>query len=244
MSTRLSLFPAIDLIDGAPVRLIQGDYAQKTQYNIGLGEICTTFNTFSDGIHVVDLDGAKAGKVINIEAIQTIRKNTSGLIEVGGGVRSIEDVQMLFDSGVDRIILGTSALNDLPFVEQVFSLFGREKIVIGLDAKDGYIATHGWEETSSLKVSDCITNLLEKVDLKTIIFTDIATDGMLQGPSYDATAQLCQDFPDLDIVASGGVSCLSDIKKLSTLPLAGCIFGKAFYEGHISAKELQDWKSL
>jgi phosphoribosylformimino-5-aminoimidazole carboxamide ribotide isomerase len=234
----MQLWPAIDIINEKPVRLYKGDYSQKTEYAHCFAELVETFSAFAHGIHVVDLDGAKAGRPVNLLAIEEICKLSKIPVEVGGGIRSTEDIQRLLNIGVSRIILGTSALKDPQFAMHALEIFGPERIVIGVDAKDGNVATHGWEKDSGANAEEFIEILQNKFGVQTIIFTDISTDGTLLGPPIATFDHLVQKFPKLDIIASGGVSCAEDFQSLEKTGVTGCIFGKAFYEGKVRAEEL------
>lgn len=234
----MQLWPAIDIIDGKCVRLLKGDYTQKTEYDFSLQSLAQDFSEFGKGIHVVDLDGAKAGNPVNKNAIQEIIANASIPVEVGGGIRTFEDIEEVLSWGVFRVILGTKALEVPSFIDEVLLRFGSEKIVIGVDAKDGFVATHGWETSSSYKAEDFIF-LLQKKGIKTVIFTDIETDGTLAGPPLQTFTHLCDTFPTLDLIASGGISNIQDIYHLQKTGVSGCIFGKAWYEQKISKEELK-----
>lgn len=237
---KFQLWPAIDIIDNKPVRLYKGDYSQKTQYSENFSDLAKKFSSFADGIHVVDLDGAKAQKPINISALQEISKNSDIPVEIGGGIRNIFDIENFLSAGATRIILGTSALKNPDFLQEAIEKFSAKKIIIGVDAKDGNVAVHGWEESSSVDAEIFIENLQNNFGVKTVIFTDIATDGALCGPPLKTFSRLVKKFPSLEIIASGGVSCIQDIYDLKKTGVAGCIFGKAFYEGRISLEELQE----
>lgn len=238
----MQLWPAIDIINQKPVRLFKGDYTQKTEYDESFSSLSATFSSFAHGIHVVDLDGAKAGKPVNIHAIEEICRNSTIPVEVGGGIRTLEDISLLLEKGVYRVILGTSAVNDQEFLRAALEKFSAEKIVVGVDAKDGFVATHGWEEKSSLQSAIFISLLEEKFGVKTVIFTDIATDGTLSGPPVQTFESLTKKFPNLDIIASGGVACVEDFSGLEKARVKGAIFGKAFYEGRISVLDLQKYR--
>lgn len=232
----MQLWPAIDLIDGKCVRLYKGDYAQKTEYQYSLEDLAKEFSNFAHGIHIVDLDGAKAGKPINEEAIKTIIQNSTIQTEVGGGIRTEKDIETVLSWGVDRVILGTKALTNPEFVVHAIQQFGKEKIVIGVDAKNGNVAISGWEETSHISAEKFIQEL-EQIGVKTIIYTDIDTDGTLLGPPIKTFAHLTKTFPNSNIIASGGIANNEDIKTLQSTGVQGCIFGKAWYEGKLSFTE-------
>ena len=242
MSTKktFELWPAIDLIGGKPVRLYKGDYRQKTEYSTPLSTLSQQFSECSFGIHVVDLDGAKAQTPVNFSAFTEISQNASIPFEVGGGIRNISDIQNILDTGAKRVILGTSAVKNPDFLREAIETFGGGKIVVGVDAKDGMVATHGWETTSTVDAEDFIQKLSDDFGIKTIIFTDISTDGTLAGPPLKTFERLIQKFPNIDIIASGGIANIDDIKKLQSLGVKGAIFGKSFYEGKISIEELKN----
>ncbi len=239
MDSTFQIWPAIDIRAGKPVRLLKGDYAQETNYGdqFSVENLAKTFSTFAYGIHVVDLDGAKAGYPINVATISQIIKNSSVPVEVGGGIRNIADAELLFSIGVSRIILGTSALQNPEFLTSCFHLFGSEKVVVGVDSKEGKVATHGWESVSHTPPEDFIEYLQQNHALKTLIFTDIATDGTLCGPPLEIFQKLCKKFPKIDIIASGGVSGKKDMDELAKIGVKGVIFGKAFYENKITAED-------
>lgn len=236
------LLPAIDLLDSKPVRLLRGDFAQKTEYSdkFSLEFLATTFSEFASGIHVVDLDGAKKGETVNFEAIQTILRYAQVPVEVGGGIRTLATAEKLFALGVSRIILGTSALENPDFLRALLAQFEEGKVVVGVDANNGFVATHGWENSSEILANDFFRQL-EKNGVRTVIFTDIATDGSLVGSPIETFSALVRAFPNLEIIASGGVASITDIEALRKVGVAGAVFGKSFYEGRISVEELKNF---
>lgn len=227
------LFPAIDLRGGQCVRLRQGDYAQETVYSPHPDSIARQWELMGGRfLHLVDLDGAKAGKPVNIEAVRAICKLLSVPVEIGGGIRHADDARTWFECGVSRVIVGTAAIRNPVLVDELIARYGAESIVLGLDAKDGRVAVSGWTETSALTAVDTAKVFAVK-GIKRIIFTDIATDGMMSGPNLKAMKQLCDAVPNLKIIASGGVSCVEDIRSLRRLNcpnLEGAIVGRAIYE--------------
>jgi len=238
MNNIFQLWPAIDLINGRPVRLLQGDYAQKTEYNRPIIDIIKAFEQFATGIHVVDLDGAKFGKQQNLETIKYILENSSIPIEVGGGIRSLKNVEKLFEIGISRVIIGSKAIEDSMFLEKCIEQFGPKKIIAGLDLKNGIAMTRGWQKSSGINLKKALETIQE-IGIQTIIVTDIKTDGMLKGPNINLFQKITQKFPKLNIVASGGVGNIQDIKKLKKTDVQGVVFGKAFYENKIILSELQ-----
>jgi phosphoribosylformimino-5-aminoimidazole carboxamide ribotide isomerase len=229
------IYPAIDIRDGKCVRLIQGDYAQETVYNENPLEVALEWERLGgQWIHLVDLDGAKAGKPVNDELIGRIAQAVNVPVQVGGGIRTRADIEHLFALGVSRVILGTAAIEDRAFVEEVLAEFG-ERIAIGIDARNGYVATRGWLETSEVKAEVLAKELAAK-GAKTFIFTDISRDGMMQGPNVEAIVALAQASGQ-SVIASGGVSVMDDLTKLAAYReqgVGGAIVGKALYIGNIA----------
>lgn len=223
----MRIYPAIDIIDGACVRLVQGDYSQKTKFADDPCEIAMRWqNEGGEFIHIVDLDGARNGEMPNFDLIVRIADKLNIPIEVGGGVRNMECVEKYLDNGINRVIIGTSALSNPDFVKEAVAKYG-ERIVVGIDAKDGMVAVNGWEEVSTTSAID-LAKQMEKIGVKTIIYTDIATDGMLKGPNLKAMEEMTEAV-SIDVVASGGVSSVDDIEKLKCTGVEGAIVGKALY---------------
>lgn len=230
----MELFPAIDLIDGCAVRLVKGDYAQKTVYSENPPEVARSFAAAgAKYLHVVDLEGAKNGGTPNLETIGAIIKNSGLQVEVGGGIRSEEVIRTYLDAGVFRVILGTAAVQNPAFLKEMVQKYG-EKIAVGVDIKDGMVAIHGWTEVSAESCMD-FCERLEEIGVKTIICTDISKDGLLSGTNLELYKTLSEKF-SVDIVASGGVTTLEDIGKLAEMGLYGAILGKALYTGNIDLK--------
>jgi phosphoribosylformimino-5-aminoimidazole carboxamide ribotide isomerase len=242
----MQLWPAIDLLDGKPVRLFKGEFAQKTEYDLTIPQIVNTFNEFASGIHVIDLNGARDGTMINQMAIADIVKHSKVPVELGGGIRNKQAADHAFEMGVSRVILGTSAVENPQFVAEMFSNFGTKKTVIGVDCRKGLVAVKGWKETSNLTDRNLIT-ALEKVankysptaDPLTVIYTDITRDGTLTGPPIAVFERLMNDFPTVQFIASGGIGNMEDVRKLQDAGVQGAIFGKAFYDGCLT---LDDFK--
>jgi phosphoribosylformimino-5-aminoimidazole carboxamide ribotide isomerase len=225
------ILPAIDLRDGKCVRLKQGDYNQETIF--GDDPVAMAKRSVSEGakaLHLVDLDGAKAGKPVNGEAIQKIVQAIDVPCQVGGGIRSEEHIQQALSWGISRVVLGTRALQDPAWVRQMAQSYPKQ-IVLGLDARDGKVATEGWLHTSDITVLD-VARQFASWPLHSIVFTDIARDGMLSGPNTDALAALASAV-SLPVIASGGVTTLENVRELLAHNLAGCIIGRALYEGKI-----------
>ena len=229
------IFPAIDIYKGEAVRLIKGDYACMTVYSNEPEKIAVNFRECgAKQMHIVDLEGAKSGKTPNLKTVVAI-KNAGGLFcEIGGGIRSMETIDTYLSAGLDRVILGTAAVTEEGFVEEAVKAFG-EHIAVGVDIKDGFVAIKGWQEKSSLTAFE-FCRRLEDIGVQTLICTDISRDGMMKGTNHNLYQQLMQQFR-MNIIASGGVSSLEDVKKLKEAGLYGAIIGKAFYAGAIDLKE-------
>lgn len=232
------LIPAIDLKNGEAVRLYKGDYNQKTVYSSTPEDIAKTFEDMgAHYLHVVDLDGAKDGQTTNLETIKKIRKAISIPMELGGGIRNMETVDLyLNEVGIDRVILGTAAIHDPLFLKEALKVYGPKRIVVGVDIKDGYVSTSGWLETSQVYYLDFL-KVLEEIGVKTIVCTDISKDGTLTGPSFEIYEEIKKNT-HLDFVVSGGVKGNEDIYKVNDLNYYGCIVGKAYYEGKVDLKEV------
>ncbi len=234
----MQLIPAIDLKNGEAVRLYKGDYNQKTVYSSTPETIALNFqNMGASYLHVVDLDGAKDAKTVNIETIKKIRDTISIPMELGGGIRNIETVDLyLNEIGINRVILGTAAIENPEFLKAAIHKYGPQRIVVGVDIKDGYVSTSGWLETSHVYYIDFLKEL-EKIGVEIIVCTDISKDGTLTGPSFDIYQKI-KENTNLDFVVSGGVKDAKDIYKINELGYYGCIVGKAYYEGKIDLKEV------
>ena len=228
----MKLYPAIDLHEGKAVRLFKGDYNQVTDYGDPKAQALKWKEAGATFLHLVDLDGAKDGGFKNLEAVKAIL-STGRDAELGGGIRSIEQIDVLLSIGIKRVILGSSALN-LDFVKQAIDKYGSDKIVVGIDCKNMMVATHGWLNTSDIEATD-FANKLKNIGVKTIIFTDIAKDGTLTGISVESTKKMVET--GLDIVASGGAKSLDDIKIAEEIGCEGIILGKSIYNGNIDLKE-------
>ncbi|MBQ7330783.1 MAG: 1-(5-phosphoribosyl)-5-[Oscillospiraceae bacterium] len=231
----MKLFPAIDLYDGKAVRLYKGDYNEMTVYSHNPIEIARDFEkSGASCIHIVDLEGARDGTTPNLEIVKQIARETSLFCEIGGGIRSMETVDTYLSAGVDRVILGTAAVNDPAFLKATIEKYG-EKIAVGVDIKDGFVAIKGWTEKSRYSCFD-FCQKMQDLGVKTLICTDISKDGAMKGTNRSLYKQLSETF-SLDITASGGVSSMDDIIALRALNLYGAIIGKAYYVGAIDLKE-------
>ncbi|GAC1315636.1 MAG: 1-(5-phosphoribosyl)-5-[(5-phosphoribosylamino) methylideneamino]imidazole-4-carboxamide isomerase [Isosphaeraceae bacterium] len=235
MKPIMQVIPAIDLRGGLCVRLRQGDYSQETIF--GDDPALTAGRWESEGatrIHLVDLDGAKEGRPVNVESVRKILARVKVPCQLGGGVRSDETVKTWLDEGIDRVIVGTRALKDPKWFRGLVERFPG-KIVLGLDARDGRVATEGWLEVSSIDASELALGF-DDLLLAAIVYTDIACDGMLQGPNADATADLARKCR-APVIASGGIGGLEDLSRLAALPISACIVGRALYDGRFNLRE-------
>ncbi len=229
------IYPAIDLFEKQAVRLYKGDYAQKTVYSKNPVSVAEDFKAAgATHIHLVDLEGAKLGTTPNFDVIAAIKKETGLFVEVGGGIRSMETIEKYLSAGIDRVILGTAAVTEEGFVEKAVSAYG-EKIAVGIDIKDGFVAIKGWMEKSAWNAFD-FCEKMQSIGVQTMICTDISKDGAMQGTNRALYKELSEKF-SLQIIASGGVSSMEDIKALRQMNLYGAIIGKAYYIGAINLKE-------
>lgn len=231
----MNIFPAIDLYDKKAVRLYKGNYEEMTVYSENPIEIAYDFESKgAKFIHMVDLEGAKNGTTPNIEIVKEVATKTSLFVEIGGGIRNIETVEKYLNAGVSRVILGTSAVTDESFLKEAVSKY-QEKIAVGADIKDGYIAIKGWIEKSQYSLDEFLSKM-QKLGVKTVICTDISKDGAMKGTNLALYKELSEKY-SLNIIASGGVSTIEDIKSLREMNLYGAIIGKAYYIGAIDLKE-------
>lgn len=231
----MKIFPAIDLYEGKAVRLLKGDYNAVTVYSENPLEIAKDFeNSGATELHTVDLEGARDGGTPNIEIIKSFVENTKLNVEVGGGIRSMDTVKAYLDAGVRRVILGTAAVTDPEFLKTAVDTYG-DKIAVGADIKDGKVAIKGWVEKSEYSTFEFF-EMLQKIGVSTVICTDISKDGAMQGTNRELYKELSQRF-SVNIIASGGVSSLDDIKALNEMDLFGAIIGKAYYTGAIKINE-------
>ena len=231
----MKIFPAIDLKNGKCVRLYQGEFTSSKV--VGEDPLQTALSFAAQGaeyLHMVDLDGALNGNIENINSINKIIKELNIPIQLGGGIRSLDTIEMLLEKGVSRVILGTAALNNPSMVKEAVKVFG-EKIAIGIDARNGYVAVEGWKTSSQIEYID-FAKQMEHIGAKTIIFTDISRDGTLTGPNFEATGKI-NDAVTCNIIASGGMKDIEDIRRLKKMNIYGAIIGKALYSGNISLVE-------
>ena len=229
------IYPAIDLFDGKAVRLYKGDYAQMTVYNENPVAVAMDFKAKgATHIHLVDLEGAKSGTTPNLETVCAIKKATGLFCEIGGGVRNMDVVSRYLDAGVDRVILGTAAVTDESFLRTAVAKYG-EKIAVGIDIRDGFVAIKGWTEKSQERAMD-FCEKMQKMGVRTLICTDISKDGAMEGANHGLYQELAEKF-DMNIIASGGVSSMEDVRRLTAMNIHGAIIGKAYYIGAVDLKE-------
>lgn len=232
------IIPAIDIIEGKCVRLTQGDYAQKKEYADDPVAVARQFEAAGiQRLHVVDLEGAKASKLVNESTLRSITENTALKVDFGGGVKSDEAIEMAFAAGAHQITAGSIAVKNPDLVSNWIERYGAEKIILGADVKDEKIAINGWQEDSGLDLFNFLSGFV-KQSVQYCICTDVSKDGLLQGPAFELYQKIMGQFPDLKLIASGGVSNMEDLHRLNEMGVYGTIVGKAYYEGRISLEEL------
>jgi len=239
----MQIIPAIDIIEGKCVRLTEGDYSRKTDYAISPLEMAKTYEGHGiERLHVVDLDGAKNGKVVNWKSIEEISNQTKLVLDFGGGVKSIDDVNRIKDLGVQFVTIGSIAVKQPDVFAEWLLTIGADNFLLGADVKDEKIMISGWQEASSIELFSFIDEYVKK-GIRHIFCTDVSKDGKLEGPSFDLYKRLKDAFPSTHIIASGGISCLEDLHKLKASNCDGAIIGKAIYENKISLKQLTNFIS-
>ncbi|WP_026951177.1 1-(5-phosphoribosyl)-5-[(5-phosphoribosylamino)methylideneamino]imidazole-4-carboxamide isomerase [Algoriphagus mannitolivorans] len=232
------IIPAIDLIGGKCVRLSQGDYSSKKEYHDDPLEMAKRFEDAGiQRLHLVDLDGAKAKKIINGEVLERISQGTSLKVDFGGGIQADEEIEKAFALGAKQVTGGSIAVKNPDLFKSWINTYGAEKIILGADAKNRKIAVGGWEETTSVDLIPFIQSYVE-LGIQYVICTDVAKDGLLQGPSVDLYKEILQEIPGLKLIASGGVSSVQDLEELEKMGVYGTIVGKAYYEGRVTLEEL------
>ncbi len=237
----MEIIPAIDIIDGKCVRLTQGDYTQKKVYNENPLEVAKAFEDIGiRRLHLVDLDGAKKGEVINLKILESIASRTKLIIDFGGGIKKDADINNVFEAGASIATVGSIAIKNKELFFSWLQRFGPDKILLGADVKGEKIAINGWLETTDISVFDFINQNSEK-GVVTLFCTDISKDGLLQGPSIDLYKKIKQKFPTINLIASGGVTTINDLTELKEIACSGAIVGKAIYEGRITMKQLMQY---
>jgi len=234
----MTIIPAIDIIDGKCVRLTKGDYAQQKIYNENPVEVARQFEDAGiKRLHIVDLDGAKAGKIINLGVLESIAGSTNLVIDFGGGVKKIRDVGDIFNAGAAMVTVGSLAVKHPEILEEWLMEFSAEKFLVGADVLDEKIKISGWLEDGGINIFDFIGKMIS-LGTTNIFCTDISKDGVLQGPSIELYKKIMTEHPEIHLIASGGVSNIEDVKALKTIGCSGVIIGKAIYEGLITLEEL------
>ena len=239
----IELIPAIDIIDGQCVRLTKGDYAQKTVYSSSPADVARHFEKIGfQRLHVVDLDGAKSRHIVNDKVLRQITEETALKVDFGGGIKTDEDIRIAFENGASMVTVGSIAITEperfLAWTEQ----YGAERLILGADVRNGKISINGWKEDST---EDLLPFLRRFVDagIRNVLCTEISKDGTLQGPAIELYKEIMAEYPQLHLIASGGVSSIDDIKALDAAGIPAVVFGKAIYEGKINLNELWDWQN-
>lgn len=236
----IEIIPAIDLIEGKCVRLAQGDFARKKIYNENPLEVAKEFeNAGLKRLHIVDLDGAKNGRVTNLKVLETIARNTNLTIDFGGGIKTDEDVQSVFDAGTKMASIGSIAVKNAEKFFSWIERYGSEKFLLGADVKNGKIAINGWQSETDLEILPFLQNYFAK-GVRQVFCTDISRDGLLQGAAIELYKQIIETLPEIKLIASGGVGVIEDVYELEKIGCGGVIVGKAIYEGRISLEELKN----
>lgn len=238
----IELVPAIDIIDGKLVRLTKGDYDQKTEYSHDPLEVAKQFESIGiRRLHVVDLDGAKGGHIVNYKTLERIANGTSMKVDFGGGIKSDEDVHVAFESGARMITGGSIAIKYPQMFLAWLEKYGSDRIILGCDIKEGHVAVQGWLESSDARWQTFLQSYVSR-GVTQVISTDISKDGMLSGPNVELYKDMLEEFPGLHVTASGGVSCMSDVHQLDQAGVPAVIMGKAIYEGRITFSELEKYQ--
>lgn len=234
----IKIIPAIDIINGHCVRLSQGDYQRITDYSESPAAMAENFEALGfKRLHVVDLDGARSGKVINIKALKEITSRTNLIVDFGGGIKSEEDLKNVFEAGASAVSIGSIAVSDPDIVSLWADSFGAEKFIISADVRDNIVRTNGWTENSGITLNQLISRYWNK-NIRRVLCTDISRDGMLCGSNIELYQTIMEQFPDCKLIASGGISSLDDIKKLDEAKIPAVVIGKAIYEQQINLEEL------
>lgn len=239
----IELIPAIDIINGQCVRLTKGDYEQKTVYSDSPAEVAKGFEQLGyKRLHVVDLDGAKSKHIVNDEVLRSITTETKLTVDFGGGIKTDKDIRKAFDAGAKMVTVGSIAVQQPELCFEWLEKYGAERIILGADVRHGKISINGWKEDSD---EDLLPFLRKYIDagIRNVLCTEISKDGTLAGPAIDLYRSIMEEYPELHLIASGGVSSMDDIKALDAAGIPAVVFGKAIYEGKINLKELWDWQN-
>lgn len=239
----IELIPAIDIIDGRCVRLTKGDYEQKTIYSDSPVDIAQKMEAIGfKRLHVVDLDGAKSRHIVNTAALQSIATTTSLTVDFGGGIKTDHDIETAFGNGASMVTIGSIAATNPELLDTWIERYGADRIILGADVRDGRISINGWKEDSELELLHFLDRYVKR-GIRNVLCTDISRDGTLTGPAIPLYKDIMKAFPELHLIASGGVSCIEDIQALDEAGIPAVVFGKAIYEGRIDLKELWDWQN-
>lgn len=239
----IELIPAIDIIDGRCVRLTKGDYDQKTIYSDSPVDIAQKMEAIGfKRLHVVDLDGAKSRHIVNTAALQSITTTTSLTVDFGGGIKTDHDIETAFKNGASMVTIGSVAATAPEMLDMWIERYGADRIILGADVRDGRISINGWKEDSELELLQFLDRYVKR-GIRNVLCTDISRDGTLTGPALPLYKDIMKAFPELHLIASGGVSCMEDIEKLDEAGIPAVVFGKAIYEGRIDLKKLWDWQN-
>lgn len=237
----MEIIPAIDLIDCACVRLTQGNYHEKTVYSSNPLDVAKQLEDHGiQSLHLVDLDGAKSGRITHLKVLETIAYHTQLKIDFGGGVKSVEDAQHIIDAGAHWVTIGSLAVKHSETMIKIIDALGAEKIMLGADLKNEFLQIHGWIERTETTVYEFIENY-KMLGIQRFFCTDISKDGMLEGPAIDLYQKIVSQFPDIYFIASGGITSIHDLQALKSIGCHAAIVGKAIYEGRISLSEIQTW---
>lgn len=239
---KIELIPAIDIIDGQCVRLTKGDYDQKTTYGEPL-EMAQEFERIGyKRLHMVDLDGAKSKHIVNDNVLRCVTTETQLVVDFGGGIKTNEDIEKAFNAGASMVTIGSIAVTQPDLFLGWLDKYGAERMILGADVRNGKISINGWKEDSTEDLLPFLKKYIE-AGVRTVLCTEISKDGTLQGPAIDLYKRVMDAYPDLHLIASGGVSCMDDIKALDKAGIPAVVFGKAIYEGKINLQELWDWQN-
>ena len=239
----IELIPAIDIIDGRCVRLTKGDYEQKTVYGDSPVDIAKKMESIGfKRLHVVDLDGAKSRHIVNTAALQSITAATSLTVDFGGGIKTDNDIETAFKNGASMVTIGSIAATNPELLDTWIERYGADRIILGADVRDGHISINGWKEDAGLELLHFLDRYVRR-GIRNVLCTDISRDGTLTGPAIPLYKDIMKAFPELHLIASGGVSCMEDIEKLDEAGIPAVVFGKAIYEGRIDMKKLWDWQN-
>lgn len=234
----IELIPAIDIIDGKCVRLTKGDYDQKIVYNDDPVSVAKHFEEIgAKRLHMVDLDGARSKHVVNIEVLRAVKEQTNLVVDFGGGIKTEEDIEKVLTAGADMVTIGSIAVTEPELFGTWLERYGADRIILGADVKNGMISINGWKEERGEELQDFLARYVG-MGVKNVLCTDISKDGMLQGPAIELYRGIVEAYPEMHLIASGGVSCMDDIRRLEAATIPAVVFGKAIYEGRIDMAEL------